>query len=103
MLIALQRAADIGEFIIPTNNPKAMRLDFQGLRGALRAENRGELADMVSFHIRENPPAFIIRLRDTSQAAQDIQAALSKAPIVSALEAADDALDRILAGGKNAV
>lgn len=95
MLAAIDRAHAVGEVIIPTLTPLSMRLQFQGLRGALRKEGKGELADMVSFHVTEKE--FIIRLRAASPMVLDIAEALKHdAPRASAIEEAEASLDRIL-------
>jgi hypothetical protein len=96
MLTAIQRAIDLGELVIPTPNPRAMQLQFNGLRGCLRREGKSEFAEMVSFIIADNPPRLILRLRELSPLAKDITAALSAAPERSAADEALAALDRIL-------
>lgn len=97
MIEALQRAHAEGEVIVPTLTPAALRLQFQGLRGALRKEGRGELADMVSFFVE--PDRFIIRLRANLPGIADLDAALARGkPLASTLEAVEASLDRILSG-----
>jgi hypothetical protein len=102
MLDALKRAHATGEVIIPTKTPLQMRLQFQGLRGALRKEGKGELADQVSFHVpgkTEPQEWFSIRLRSASPLIGDITAALEqKEPTTSAVEEAEASLNRILGG-----
>lgn len=102
MLDAITRAHRDGEVVIPTPTPYQMRLQFNGLRGALRKAGRGEFADQVSFHISPaGTPAeeswFAIRLRSASPIVGDIAAALkgsSTSP--SAIDEAEESLNRIL-------
>lgn len=102
MLAAIIRAHKLGEVVIPTHSPYAMRLQFNGLRGALRREGKGEIADQVSFHVSakdETPTWFAIRLRSASPVISDISAALkSEEPKTSAIEEAEASLNRILGG-----
>ena len=105
-LEAVSRAFSLGEITIPTEKPKALRLQFQGLRGALRRENRADVIDSVMFCVQENPPALIIRSRDASEAALDVSKALAgipaeNPPSLPSTDSAEDALDRIL-GKSNA-
>lgn len=100
MLTGLERAVDLGELVIPTAAPSALRLQYYGLIGALRHEGKTELADLVSFHIQHDPSALVIRLKDTAGIMQDLAAALGAPPQPSASEEAAAALDRIL-GGKS--
>lgn len=99
MMSALMRAHKLGEVRIPTKTPLAMRLEFQGFRGALRKEGKGEIADQVSFHAKKDEDVFIIRLRSNSPLMSDIEAALAGAePKTSAVEEAEKSLNRILGG-----
>lgn len=95
MLAAIDRAHAVGEVVIPTMTPMQMRLQFQGLRGAMRKEGKSELVDMVSFHITEKE--FIIKLRAASPMMADIAKALEiDAPRANAVEEAEASLMRIL-------
>ena len=101
MHAALAKAHREGDVIIPTETPLAMRLEFQSLRGALRAAGKGEIADQVSFHISprgENPSWFSIRLRSATPTMLEIESALAGQPVkqTSAGDEAEAALNRIL-------
>jgi hypothetical protein len=104
-LSAIERAFSLGELTIPTEKPKALRLQFQGLRGALRRENRADIIDSVMFCVQESPPALILRSRDASSAALDVAKALETTQVrenpSSVTDDAEAALDRIL-GKSNA-
>lgn len=82
-LHALRKVAETGEdFTIPTASPIAMRLNFYGLFGALRAEGKPELPSLVSIFIippENGGPAITIRLKNAGDLAQDITKALSNA------------------------
>jgi len=101
MFAAIDAALSRGEFLIPCEKPSALRLRFQGLRGALRRENLAEKIDSVSFHLA--PTGLLIRHKDNSADMQAIEAALDLAlstpqpePSESAQAAASLALSRIL-------
>lgn len=96
MLAALDKVHAEGSIIIPTNNPMAMRLHFQGLRGALRNENKAEIIDTVIFKIQKDPSALLIVLRENEAFVQDIAAALGTNTQLSAIEDAEASLNRIL-------
>jgi hypothetical protein len=104
MLDAIKRAHETGEVVIPTPTPHLMRLQFNGLRGALRREGKGELADQVAFCISakgETPTWFKIVLRSASPVIADIATALKGAKIVpSAVEEAEESFNRLLGGSK---
>lgn len=109
LLAAVQRAADLGEFVIPTKNPRALRLQLQGLRGALRRENTSSTIDGVMFCLQAEPPALVIKSRDNTPEALEVLAALGKSPQPSTpdnsallAEQAEDLLARILSGAPNA-
>ena len=110
LLAAVQRAADLGEFIIPTKNPRALRLQLQGLRGALRRENASATIDSVMFCLQDSPPALVIKSRDNTPEALEVLAALGSTPKPSATleqsallaDQAEDLLARILSGAPNA-
>lgn len=106
LLAAVQRAADLGEFVIPTKNPRALRLQLQGLRGALRREGAAQTIDSIMFCLQENPPALILKTRDNTPEALDVLAALGDnplpAPSPALAEQAEDLLSRILSGAHNA-
>ena len=101
-LAAILRAHEVGEVVIPTDNPDALRLRFNGLRGALRREGRGELADMVSFLVvraKDEQPGYMrIMLRAADPLVADVAAALKNpAPIRSAaLVEQENTLARLL-------
>lgn len=77
-LHALRRVAESGEdLIIPTESPVALRLAFYGLFGALRAEGKPELPSMVSIFLSPDKSSIIIRPKDATSFAQDIEKALS--------------------------
>lgn len=108
LLAAVQRAADLGVFVIPTQNPRALRLQLQGLRGALRRENAASLIDSVMFCLQAEPPALVIKTRENTPEALAVLAALesspapvSTAPSPSATHA-EDILARILGATSNA-
>lgn len=100
MLAALKLAHEVGEVKIPTELPHQMRLQFNGLRGALRKEGKGEIADQVSFHVSpkgEASPWFAIRLRSASPVITDVAAALAgKKTVPSAVEEAEETFNRLL-------
>ena len=97
MLAALDKVHTEGFIVIPTNNPMAMRLHFQGLRGALRAENRAEVIDTVMFKIQKEPSALVIVLRENEPFIQEISAALGHTKALeSAIDSAEASLNRIL-------
>lgn len=101
MLAALDQAQREGEVIIPTLTPLVLRMQFQGLRGALRKEGKPELADTVIFLIEKNPDRFIIRLRANMPGMSDVEAAINSRPTSaasgkSATEESEASLDRIL-------
>lgn len=106
LLAAVQRAADLGEFVIPTKNPRALRLQLQGLRGALRREGAAQTIDSIMFCLQENPPALILKTRDNTPEALDVFAALGDNPLPALspalAEQAEDLLSRILSGAHNA-
>lgn len=94
-LAAITRALEEGELAIPTPNPAALRFRFNGLRGAMRRENRGELIDMVSFHI--TPDSMIIRSRAADPLISDVASALGKPSLPSAArDEAETLLARLL-------
>jgi hypothetical protein len=77
MFELLDRAFSEGEVIIPTDNPRGMAFEFQKLRGTLRALNRAEQVDMVSFHIDKPGKQFIIRCKATSPLTKEMEAVFS--------------------------
>lgn len=96
-LEALRRCHAEGEVRIPTLTPLAMRLQFQGLRGALRKAEQAELADQVMFIIEG--PHFILRLRANQPLVSELAAALKPGKSLlarSAMEESEKALARIL-------
>lgn len=100
MMDAIMRAHSVGEVTIHTDNPSNLRLQFNGLRGALRKEGKSEIVDQVSFHISHKDaehPWMMIRLRSAAPGIADIAAALKgENPKSSAVEEAEASLDRIL-------
>lgn len=78
MLDAITRVCASGEPLeIPTQNPTRTRLQFHGLKAALRREGKAELADPWAISIpKDNPPRIVIYLRENSQLAAEIGAAL---------------------------
>lgn len=109
MLLALTRAIDQGELFIPCPGaikPKALRLQFYGLVGALRAESKPELANAVGFFPSDDPPGLWLRLRDLSGIGQLVASALgepsgenpSSPASSSSLEDPEDIFDRIMKG-----
>lgn len=99
---AISRAYSEGSLFIPHPKPLALRLQFQGLRGALRKEGSADLIDALSFHTQTNPPGLTLRLRETSPDALAIEAALGddspspdSPPLPSSIDA-ESALNRIL-------
>ena len=107
-LRAVETAFSTGEITILHAKPLALRLQLNGLRGALRREGKADIIDSVSFHLRTDPPALIIRARDQSFDARAVESALADIgqpkqpnnplddPSRPALFDADTALDRIL-------
>lgn len=99
LLDAVSLAATRGELVIPTPKPSALRLQLQGLRGALRREGKAEIIDSVGFYIQSNPSALVIRLKENTELALDVSAALAAAqsnnPPVSATEQAEAAISRL--------
>lgn len=105
LLAAVTRAADLGIFPIPTQNPQALRLQFQGLRGALRREGNSSVIDSIMFCLQKEPPALILKTRDSTPEALEVAAALQATPEASSPSAADlaeETLSRILSGASNA-
>jgi len=106
LLAAVQRASDLGAFTIPTKNPRALRLQLQGLRGALRREGSAQVIDSIMFCLQENPPALVLKTRDNTPEALDVLAALGDNPLPppspALAEQAEDLLTRILSGAHNA-
>jgi hypothetical protein len=103
MLRAVETALDLGEFVIPTENPAALRLRFNGLRGALRRKGDPSKIDAVSFHLQASPPALVIRPLADAPLLKDVDAALSalsgdKTAEPSAAAQAEDLLARLLGG-----
>lgn len=103
MFAAIERAVAQGEFLIPCEKPRALALDFQGFRGALRKNGQAAFADSVAF--TSTAEGLLIKRRDTTESALAISAALANipptelSPIPSTTPAdAEAALSRILGG-----
>lgn len=101
-LDAIETAHNHGELFIPHSKPLALRLQLQGLRGALRRENAADLIDALVFKVK--PDGLLLQMRDSSDDANAVQNALAafktSAPTLpdsprTALDA-DAALNRIL-------
>lgn len=101
MLEAVTRAVEAGELVIPSKNPGALLLQYNGLRSALRRENAAEIIEMVSFHKGEG--TFTIRLKENADYAQEIEAALKgtaqipQADQTPRRESAEEAFERLMA------
>lgn len=96
-LEALKRCHLEGEIRIPTLSPLQMRLQFQGLRGALRKSGQAELADQIMFLVEGE--IFILRLRANQPLVSELAAALKpgKSSVgKSAAQESEEALARIL-------
>lgn len=96
---AISRAYSEGSLFIPHPKPLALRLQFQGLRGALRKEGSADLIDALSFHAGKD--GLTLRLRETSPDALAIEAALGDSPSPDSPPSspsidAESALQRIL-------
>ncbi len=77
-LHALRRVAETGEDLaIPTASPDALRLSFYGLFGALRAEGKPELPSLVSIVMLPEKAGIIIRAKDATALALDVEKALA--------------------------
>jgi hypothetical protein len=74
MLAAIERAHLLGELTIPTAKPRALRLEFEKLRGAFRREGQGETVDQLGFYVTDT--SLIIRVKAQSPLMQDLSAAL---------------------------
>lgn len=96
MLDAMQRAFDLGELVIPTDKPQALRLYFYGLGGALRREGKPELFNALAFSLQDNPPALVITLRENTDFSLAIASALNSSPVASAASEAEATLARLL-------
>lgn len=66
MLDAVSLACQRGILVIPCPSPAALRLQFNGLRGALRKENKSDAIDMISFHLQSDPPALVLKSKETA-------------------------------------
>lgn len=104
-LQALQQVASTGEDLpIPTPSPDALRLAFYGLFGALRAEGKPELPSLVSITIMPEKAGIILKAKDATSLALDVEKALKGGNTPSEIPPAFDdyeaALSRILGGEK---
>ena len=100
MLDAMQRAFSLGELVIPTEKPQALRLYFYGLGGALRKEGKPELFNALSFSLQAAPPALVISLKENTAFSKSIASALESPVQPSAASEAEDMLSRLLGGPK---
>lgn len=103
MILALERALDTGEFIIPCpgkTSPAALRLQFYGLGKTLRREGKPELIDALGFYLQSDPPALLIKVKDLGEISSLVSSALeADAPgenLPTSAESAEAALARIL-------
>ena len=77
---ALSRVMLTGEFVIPCSNQSSMRAKFFGYLKALRVEGKAELADSVEILApKDMPTRIILRSRDNSPEAREVEAALMAA------------------------
>lgn len=79
MLDAITRVCANGQPLeIPTKTPVRTRLQFHGLKAALRREGKPELADPWAISIpKDEPPRIVIYLRENSELASEVALALS--------------------------
>lgn len=73
---ALNRAIGQGELFIPHPKPAAFRLQLYGFTSALRRDGEPELADSCSFYLQSDPPGVWIKLKESTDFAKTIRAAL---------------------------
>jgi len=95
MLAAIDLAILRDEFLIPTEHASALRLQFMGLKSALRREGNAGKIDQLSFYLREK--GLLIQKKTLSPLAQDIAAALAEEGLTTPSELldAEAALSRI--------
>jgi hypothetical protein len=96
LLQAIELGYSSGEFRIPCENPAALRLQFNGLRGALRRENSAGKIDALGFYVQKQPPALILRLRTTDPLAIAVDSAVQSAILT------DPSLDAAAAAAEEA-
>jgi hypothetical protein len=78
---ALIQAISKGELFIPNEKPSFLRLQLYGYTSALRREDTPELADACSFFISKTPPGLWIRLKEKTESAKSIRAAIDLAGV----------------------
>ena len=102
MLLALEKALETGGLFIPCPGPikpQALRLQFYGLIGALRAEGKTELANAVSIVLSTEPLGIWLRPRDLSSIGELVSQALASPGENPPLpEDPEDIFDRIMKG-----
>jgi len=78
--LAVARAFDKGEFIIParTVKPLTLRMQFYGYLRALKSAGQGEMA--ASIYIQETPDGITLMHREKAPGVSDIMAALGDEP-----------------------
>ena len=97
LLEAVTTAHELGELIIPTSNPKAMRLQIHGLFGALRREGKAELTEDLGCYVSPDGKSLILRKKERTQMGLELTEALKAARAGSSpTEDAEAALRRIL-------
>jgi len=97
LLLALATAQRLGEFFIPSDKPSALRLEFYGLCGALRKENRPEACDGLKFFLKQD--GLLIK-RGATEVVDAVKAALNAAEVVvipedASIDAAEAFLSKI--------
>lgn len=71
---ALDRAYSEGSLVIPTTEPRRLRMQLYGYLKAVRAHGKAELANAIEVLTR--PDSCVLRRRDFSPAARELRAAL---------------------------
>lgn len=96
LIHAVTVAHDLGELRIPCENPLALRLQFNGLRGALRREGAAGKIDSLGFYIEKSPDTLILRVKTATPLIGEVAQAISTAlkGEIPEIHSDDDALTR---------
>lgn len=77
-LTACETALARGSLRIPSAKPSQLRAQFYGFLAALRRDGKSELADSIALFLEDD--ALILRPRDKTPAALEVDAALNALP-----------------------
>ena len=97
MFAALDHARAHGSFLIPTQTPAALRLQFYGLKFALKREEKASETGINGISFILKPEGLLLRSIENAPFALEIEAALKAEGAKSnPINDAEAALDRIL-------